>query len=727
MRISSFLAVSALSAVAVAIPAYSQPFSLVAQLPINSQAVAPGGTLSLAAPAVGVPLTAKLTFTYRGTPTPDNPNISVDIYNLVVSGSNDFSIDAPALPVTLGTANTVSTFVVNLTYLPRAGTRLTGQLIMRYQETASAPATFVVNLVATAPDVAFSYTLPNANATPMLNGDKVPFPDTLVTTTTPVGFILTNRGTAQAVVNSITYTGSAAFQLAGLTVPPFNIDPGQTLRFSVNFTPLLRQAEAGSISVDYGTGYRFTLQGAGTAPVFTYTLTLAGPASALQPGQTIAFADTSLGNTITATVRVQNTGNADGILSTIAVLGDGLLLNNLPFLPTRLAFGADFVFTLAFAPVKPGPVTGYLRIGDDVFPITANALGPLLNYSYTVGGVVTPVPEGGSVLFTSVKVGQNTTATFTVTNTGNLQATVSGIFIDTTAVFSLTALPAVPVTLPPSGSTSFTITFTPNKSGVLLATLRVGGPTFTVTGSGLAPDPLPAIRLGGFSGTSDPLLQPSYTLSLAQPYSTNLTGTLNLSFNSAVFTNDATVQFATGGRAIGFTIPAGTTQALFANNDTQIRLQVGSVAGTISLTPSFATPTGIDLTPDTVPNISVTVPQLAPQITSLQIVNRANSSFTLYITGYSTGRSVSNIDLDVTPVSGEVLPSSHLSLPVDSAFGAWYQTQQSQQYGSVFTAIVPITLQGISNLPNLIDAIQSVSATLSSPAGKSAASSANFH
>ena len=396
-------------------------------------------------------------------------------------------------------------------------------------------------------------------------------------------------------------------------------------------------------------------------------------------------------------------------------------------MPTIVAAGADFIFTLSFVPVTPGPVTGYLQIGNDVFPITASALGPLLNYSYTVGGIVTPVPLGGSVLFTSVKVGQSTTVQFTATNTGNSPATVSGIFIDVTTAFSLSAIPALPVTLPPAGSTSFTITFTPNQTGALLANLRVGDQTFALTGSGLAPDPLPVIQLGGSSGTLNPLQQPSYTLALAQSYANNLIGTLNLAFNSAVFTNDGTVQFATGGRTVNFTIAAGTTQALFPNNSAQIGIQVGSVAGTISLSPTFSTPAGIDLTPTTVPTISVTVPQLAPQITGIQIQNRTNTSFSLYITGYSTGRTVSTITLDVTPITNEIVPASHLSLAVDSSFAAWYQTQQSQQYGSVFTAILPITLQGTSNVTNLIDAIQSVSATISNSIGTSAASSVSFH
>ena len=213
MRISSFLAVSVLSVVAAAVPAYSQPFSLVAQLPKNSQVVAQGGTLALAAPAIGIPLTAQLTFSYHPSPpTTTYPNVSVNIYDLVLSGYSDFSYSAPALPVTLGTQATgnASTFVVNLTYRPSTGNQLIAQFIMRYQETGYDPQTFIVNLVATAPDVTFSYVLPSATATPLSNGDTVPFPNTLVTTpvtTTPVSFIFINRGTAEAVLNSIVCTG----------------------------------------------------------------------------------------------------------------------------------------------------------------------------------------------------------------------------------------------------------------------------------------------------------------------------------------------------------------------------------------------------------------------------------------------------------------------------------------------------------------------------------------
>ena len=48
---------------------------------------------------------------------------------------------------------------------------------------------------------------------------------------------------------------------------------------------------------------------------------------------------------------------------------------------------------------------------------------------------------------------------------------------------------------------------------------------------------------------------------------------------------------------VNFTVPANTTEALFTNNATTVRLQTGTVAGTLKVIPSFATDGGYDLTP----------------------------------------------------------------------------------------------------------------------------------
>src|SRR5204862_2342092 len=96
-------------------------------------------------------------------------------------------------------------------------------------------------------------------------------------------------------------------------------------------------------------------------------------------------------------------------------------------------------------------------------------------------------------------------------------------------------------------------------------------------------------------------------------------------------------------------IPAGSTQAVFPNNSTTIRLQTGTVAGTITLTPSVVTDGGINLTPTIPPALNLTVAQSSPRLLSVQESSKSSSALTLLVTGFATGRQLSGIDLTFTP------------------------------------------------------------------------------
>jgi hypothetical protein len=219
----------------------------------------------------------------------------------------------------------------------------------------------------------------------------------------------------------------------------------------------------------------------------------------------------------------------------------------------------------------------------------------------------------------------------------------------------------------------------------------------------------------------DAASQPAVGLQLDRSYALPLSGTLTLAFNSEVFANDPAVQFATGGRTVNFTIPAGQTAAVFPNNRNTISLQSGTVAGTITLTPSFVTTEGnINLTPVTPPALNLTVAQTAPRLLSVQLQGKTASGFTLLVTGYATGRSVTQMDFTFTPVVDIAVSTSRLTLNVEPSFTAWYSSMPSQAFGSLFTATVPFTMQGdLGNLTNLSDAIQAVSVTISNRQGQS--------
>jgi len=291
-------------------------------------------------------------------------------------------------------------------------------------------------------------------------------------------------------------------------------------------------------------------------------------------------------------------------------------------------------------------------------------------------------------------------------------------------------LPSLPATIGAGDVLSFTVTFTPQVIGNATGVLRIDSLAFPVSGVGNPPAALPDYRFTGATGAQAPLQQVTTGLTLASSYPLNLTGVLTLNFSSDVFSNDPAVQFATGGRTVNFTIPAGSTQAVFPNNATQIGLQTGTVAGTITLTPSFVSDGGINLTPTLPPALNLTVPQSAPRLLSVQVSSRTASGLTLLVTGYATSRSITQIDVQFTPTPGEDVATKRLTLNVDASFTAWYQSAASQAFGSQFTVTLPFTLSGdivnTTNLTNVIDTIQSVSVTLTNRQGVSTAQSVNL-
>ncbi len=697
--------------------AWAQSFVILAdQGPLGTSTVPNGGTVNMVAEAIGTPVQARLTFSYRGTGT-------ATISALDRTGSNDFSLTPPNLPVTLGPNEG---FAVVVRFLPSSGARMTGRLTLTVSETVQGTptqGTLIVNLAGLAPELVFSYTLPGGNAVAIGDGGTITFPPTPLGAAAAAVIAILNRGSATGTVSSVSASGDA-FAVSGVPLPPISIEAGREVRFNLEFKPSQRDVQTGTLRIEYAARVvTIALRGSGAAASFLYYLVRDSTETPVAAGQLIALGETAIGQRTVVTLRVRNTGNAEAVIQTINVLGPGYQLADLPFLPLSLAPGASVTFSLIFAPVQPGPGTGRLRIGNDTFDLTATGLGAALEYTVAMAGASTKVTPNGSVLFSALAVGQSFSARFLAANTGNQAAVISAIFVTGSAAFSLSDLPELPLTLDPGATAAFLIRFAPTTVGVAQAVLRVGGHSFDLVGSATSPLPLPAVALDGPRGQAQPMQQLAYTLSLAEPYPLNLAGTLTLNFNSEVFVNDATVQFATGGRTVNFTIPAGGTRAVFPNNETTIRLQTGTVAGTITLTPAFYTETGVNLTPASPPTVSLAISQGPPQLVSVQVGTRAPDSFTLLVTGYATSRSVSQIELQAVAAQGVNLTNPRLTLNVEAAFLSWYQNAQSQQYGSLFTAMVPVSIQGTTPSGSLIEGLQSVSVTLSNALGSSQATS----
>ena len=721
MRRLSLWILLVVATVAAALGQTTLPFTIRTTQGTNVEIIGDGGTLNLPSEGIGLPVDGTIALTFNRT-----GGATAVINSINLTGSTEFALSGlPTFPATVTTRT--PEVLVGVRYTPGSSRQATARIAVSYTEN-NRTASFSINLTGTASELAYTYqVLPNGNSTLIASGGTIQFTQTNVDTTATAQVVITNKGSGQGTVNAITYSGSPQFVLAALPFPPATVDAGKDLRFSIQFTPKQLDPVTGSVRIDLtaGRGVSFNIQGSGLGPLFTYDLPERNNA-AVVPGQVIAFPDATIGgDKTTLLVRFRNSGNADARIETISIAGAAFSLVDTPFLPLTLTPGSAATVRAQFTPTQPGKATGRLRIGNDNFDVEANALGSNLTYSFSAGGAAVPVQNNGTVVFAPTAVGQTSNVQFFVKNEGTAPASINSISLTATGTtFTLGEVPALPAAMAPGATVPFTITFTPAATGNLTGTLRIDTQSFTLSGAANPPAPVSDYSFVGASGTVQPRQQIAVGLSLAKSYPLELRGTLNLALNSEVFANDPAVQFATGGRAVNFTVAPGSTEAVFVNSSNRIGIQTGTVAGTISLTPSFVTTGGIDLTPQNPTALNLTLPQSAPQLLSVALANKTVSGITLQITGYATSRSVTQMEFQFTPVSGESVATTRLTLNVDSSFVAWYQSLQSQAFGSLFTAIVPFTLQGdVKDVITVADTIQSVSVTLSNRQGASASQS----
>jgi hypothetical protein len=323
------------------------------------------------------------------------------------------------------------------------------------------------------------------------------------------------------------------------------------------------------------------------------------------------------------------------------------------------------------------------------------------------------------VIFPPTEVGNTAKLQFVIQNTGTTAATLSSIDVAVPSPnFALEQLPALPFSLNPGATAAFALSFTPSTTGGLTAALRVNSSTFTLSGSGTQPVPLPTYAFHASAGSAQPAQQPSISLGLSTPYPLPVEGTLKLTFVSSVFTDDPAIQFASGGRTVSFTIPANSTQALF-NGSASVALQTGTTAGTIVITPSFAMRGGFDMTPSAADTLTLAIPRLSPQLLGASITSQTTTGFTLLLNGYTTTRGLRQIDVQFTPKQGDSFATTKLTIDVNATASSWFQSAASQVAGGSFVAAIPFALQNGSSTDDLVHRLLSLSITATNETGTS--------
>jgi hypothetical protein len=227
-----------------------------------------------------------------------------------------------------------------------------------------------------------------------------------------------------------------------------------------------------------------------------------------------------------------------------------------------------------------------------------------------------------------------------------------------------------------------------------------------VTASGLT--------IGGLPTTANSAQQLPVNVTIPSPYLVDLNGTLSIVFTSAVGGSDPAIQFSSGGSKVNFTIPAGTTQAVFGQN---VLLLTGTTAGTIVVS-STITANGANVTPSPIPSVTITVAKAAPVITGVTFTT-SGTALIVTVSGFSNTRDMASATFQFVAAAGSTLTAAPITVSLAAAFSTYFQSQSNATQGTQFTFPESIPFTG-----NPI-AIGSVSVTLVNSAGTSAAVSAN--
>jgi hypothetical protein len=304
------------------------------------------------------------------------------------------------------------------------------------------------------------------------------FGDVQVGTTATATLTISNAGTTAVTVSGISYPPGFTGAWSG-TVPA-----AASQQIPVTFAPSAVTTYGGTVIVSSdATGGTNTLSASGTGRALQ--------AKAIGLSGTLAFGDVAVGSAATATLTISNAGNAPLNVARINYPSgfSGAWSGLLPV-------GGSQPVLVTFAPTAEASYGGTVAVVSDatagVSTVTASGAGTAAA-SKVIG-------LSGVLAFGNVGVGLTSTATLTISNSGNAPLTVNGV--NYPAGFS----GAWSGTIAAGGSHAVTITFMPTTATAYGGSVTVtsdataGANTIAISGTGMSAVATKVIGLSGNLG-----------------------------------------------------------------------------------------------------------------------------------------------------------------------------------------------------------------------------------
>jgi hypothetical protein len=391
------------------------------------------------------------------------------------------------------------------------------------------------------------------------------------------------------------------------------------------------------------------------------------------------FGSVEPGSSSSVPFRIRNTSTAPATLDFLTVSGAGFSLasSNALSLPVSLAPQQAVDFAVIFQSNGTGLYSAALDAVAISVILSATVPVELTCQLATSSGTV-PL-AAAPVDFGSVARGSLATQTVVMLN----QTTVSLIApapVPAGVGFTLGGPSPGGTLVAPAGSVSFIVQFAPQADGTAAGLLTVGGRTYALTGTGVEP-PLPKPKISVALAQPGSAQQGTVTVNLDAPSETSGTGTVTLSFVSALPLGAATdpgIQFASSGQSAAFTVSPGDTQGNFGTAVTA-PFQTGTTEGVLTVTAQLG---GVS------DRQSIAILPAAVGLTAAQAV-RSAGAIEVDLTGYDNTRTAGPLAFTFYDASGRVIGPGAIAADGTATFAAYFQTSAGGTF--TLTAIFPVT------------------------------------
>ncbi|WP_299007458.1 choice-of-anchor D domain-containing protein [uncultured Tenacibaculum sp.] len=294
-----------------------------------------------------------------------------------------------------------------------------------------------------------------------LNVTTLSFGDVEINQTDDATFTITNSGDADLEITAFEVKGTDASEFTAAATAE-TLAVGGTKTVSVTFAPATEGNKTASLEITTNVGVKIiTLDGKGTAvaePVMTFS------------ESPIAFGNVEVGQELSKTITVSNTGNADLEITNVNIVGSSTassftVIGGTSSLIRTIAPGDTYTFEVKFIPSSEGYVSASIRLYNNAYDIGYTFLG--MNGTGTAPAQPAIAFSETGLGFGDVTVGNSgNDLTFAIQNNGQGNLEVSNIRISgaNASDFNLINVSA-PQTIVSNGSYTVTVRFTPQSEG----------------------------------------------------------------------------------------------------------------------------------------------------------------------------------------------------------------------------------------------------------------------